>query len=782
MEQARIGHTWYRDTFLTRFITDGTLENVFSGDGNNIGSVEPGFWNFNLNRAARGHCTYVIKHPSYRDKNGGHDDANGTSTNTRITKFSEWNSEIYINEGPGSGLNRGFASVGSWICDGYHLMGRIVFGSCCRDSGKNKTGHSCVIGHRTGIMQSCLQFGCGVDGVGGPHHLSGSYTTTCDCLNRATVKYAGKHIASASHVGDPLNSGKFMYLATILTTGITVSSVIVVEEVGTTSNTITLTAANVGSKGAVYTSPSYAELTDCRTYYFTLKYGSTTERYPEAGYFYTYGMSCDTDWMATKPTVQCTSGVCCDTATGTFKPRTTVCSASSGACENDAYCTGSGSSCPAKTKKASGTVCRAKSGDCDVAEVCDGKSAACPADKYATSTTKCATASGPCENDAYCTGSSTTCPAKTKKASGTVCRVKNGDCDVAETCDGSNAACPADKYASSGTKCSSATGVCENDAYCTGSSSSCPARTKKAAGTVCRAKSGDCDAAEVCDGTSAACPADKYAPSGTRCSNATGACENDAFCTGSDATCPARTKKAAGTTCRAAQGLCDVAETCDGTGAACPADGFAPAGTPCNATYNCTGRSAHCPSEPAYSEPAATGAGFPLAATIGISVAGALLLAAVVVVVALLLVRRRRNGSSSGGRSNVELESGTAAPPRATTLSDLTDEPAMFSDSAPKPKPKPAPAAAATAAATSSAAQPAKPSYLQKKKPATPPAHAPPRREAAPPPPAPRSRPAHPPRPQASPAPPPAPARRGRPAPPPPAPRGRPAPPPPPRR
>ena len=327
MEQARIGHTWYRDTFLTRFITDGTLENVFSGDGSTMGSVEPGFWNFNLNRAARGHCTDVIKHPSYRDKGGGHNDANGTSASGRINKFSDWNSEIYINQAPGSGLNRGFASVGSWICDGYHWFGNLRFSSCCRDSGKDKSGSSCVVGHRTGIMQSCLQFGCGVDGVGGPHHLSGSYTTTCDCLNRATVKYAGKHIASASHVGDPLNSSNFMYLATLLTTDITVSSVTVVEETPLTSNTITLTAAYTGTKGAIYTSPSYTKYTGCQTYYFTLKYGSTTERYPETGYFYTYGMSCDTDWMAEKQTLQCTSGVCCDTTTGIFKPRTTVCNA-----------------------------------------------------------------------------------------------------------------------------------------------------------------------------------------------------------------------------------------------------------------------------------------------------------------------------------------------------------------------------------------------------------------------------------------------------------------------
>ena len=250
------------------------------------------------------------------------------------------------------------------------------------------------MGHRTGIMLQCLQYGCGVDGIGNPLHEWGSYTTTCDCLDRATTKYSGKHIASASHVGDPLDSSSFTYLATILTTGITVSSVTVVEETAITSNTITLTAAYTGTKGAVYMSPSYKKFDGCRTYYFTLKYGSTTERYPETGYFYTYGMSCDTDWKATKLTSDCSSGVCCDTATGTFKPRTTVCSASSGVCENDAYCTGSSSACPAKTKKAAGTVCRAKNGDCDVAETCDGKTAACPTDKYAASGTKCATASG----------------------------------------------------------------------------------------------------------------------------------------------------------------------------------------------------------------------------------------------------------------------------------------------------------------------------------------------------------------------------------------------------
>ena len=129
---------------MTPFINDGTLENVFSGDGAKMESVEPGFWNFNLNRAARGHCTDVIEHESYFSSGGGHDDANGTKTTVRVRKFSPWNAEIYINQAPGSGLNRGFAAVGSWVCDGSHGLGGISFSKCCRDSGKDKSGKSCV--------------------------------------------------------------------------------------------------------------------------------------------------------------------------------------------------------------------------------------------------------------------------------------------------------------------------------------------------------------------------------------------------------------------------------------------------------------------------------------------------------------------------------------------------------------------------------------------------------------------------------------------------------------
>jgi len=284
---ARIGFKWYRDTYLKPVVKDGTYSKVFDGsDPNNpFDSTYPGFWNFNLNRAARAHCTDVATNATYYAAGGGHNDGNGTSFSTRLSRFLHWYScaENYINRAPSSGLFRGFSSIAAFMCDGFHGLGSelATLSSCATDSGA---------GHRRNIMRNCKQFGCGIDWVGS------NYIVTQDCTNDAVKKYSGLHIAAASHVGDITNTSRFQYMATVLTEGITVSSVKVIEVTSDEIIAINMDRLYQGKYGAVYASPSYDKLEQCRAYYFVLNNNSHEERYPAKGYFHTYGMSCDKDW------------------------------------------------------------------------------------------------------------------------------------------------------------------------------------------------------------------------------------------------------------------------------------------------------------------------------------------------------------------------------------------------------------------------------------------------------------------------------------------------------
>jgi len=291
---ARIGYTWYRQKYMCPLIYDGSCSRVFDGSSNPIASSVPGFYDFNLGRVARLHCKDVVE--NCRQGKADHNDCNGTSANDRISKFTSWSSEIYINYGPGIGLFRGFGSVAAWVCDGYHTTGSSLpsLSECVNDAGFHPDGSKGTAGHRYGVMNQCANWGCGVYGESG----STSYATTCDCCSGSWCdpsNYTGLHIAAASHVGDPADTSKFLYMATILTTGITVSSVKVIED-DDEANKIDLPLLYQGTYGAIYASPSYDLLNDCRTYYFELTYGDTFERYPAEGVFYTYGMSCDENW------------------------------------------------------------------------------------------------------------------------------------------------------------------------------------------------------------------------------------------------------------------------------------------------------------------------------------------------------------------------------------------------------------------------------------------------------------------------------------------------------
>lgn len=73
------------------------------------------------------------------------------------------------------------------------------------------------------------------------------------------------------------------------------------------------------------------------------------------------------------------NGACLDN----FEPDTTVCIASTGACDPAEYCDGTGN-CPLDLIATDETVCRPSVGDCDVAEYCDGSTVLCPAEDYTT--------------------------------------------------------------------------------------------------------------------------------------------------------------------------------------------------------------------------------------------------------------------------------------------------------------------------------------------------------------------------------------------------------------
>jgi len=291
MNVARIGFQWFRDTYLCPRIFDGTCTKIF--DTCRMQSVAPGFWNHNLNRAARAHCEDVLENPAYYRPGGGHNDANGTDWYTRVSKFSPVSAEIYENFAPGGGINRGSMTVFSWMCDGHHEKGtdfHISFSGCQTD---------CCASRRDAIMNQGSQFGCGVGADRDVQEdYSNSFVVTCDLLDKKTEKYKDRRIALASHVGDPLQEGKYMYLATVATSGADVKCGRVYEFPKGKSKgiEIPLNILFAGPKGAVYGSESFNELTECRSYYFEIDYDNVTERYPESGYFSTYGMNCNSNW------------------------------------------------------------------------------------------------------------------------------------------------------------------------------------------------------------------------------------------------------------------------------------------------------------------------------------------------------------------------------------------------------------------------------------------------------------------------------------------------------
>lgn len=133
---------------------------------------------------------------------------------------------------------------------------------------------------------------------------------------------------------------------------------------------------------------------------------------------------------------ECSSGVCCNVATGKFYSSSTVCRASAGVCDATEYCTGSSATCPATDAKCPANqywngsacvagACRASAGVCDAADYCTGSAntcgdAKCAAGQYWNGSS---CASGPCSAwsnpaNGACSRTATNCSGTTNTCSG----------------------------------------------------------------------------------------------------------------------------------------------------------------------------------------------------------------------------------------------------------------------------------------------------------------------------------------------------------------------------
>jgi uncharacterized delta-60 repeat protein len=190
------------------------------------------------------------------------------------------------------------------------------------------------------------------------------------------------------------------------------------------------------------------------------------------------------------------------------------CRPARGACDAAESCDGASFACPDDEFLPAATPCRSVQGACDVAEACTGDAAACPADERVPAGVPCRAGSDACDPGESCDGVGAACPADTVAQAGTPCRASAGGCDAAESCDGATGACPADLPAAAGTVCRAPATPCDAAEQCDGASFACPADALAPAGTVCRPVDGACDVADSCDGLSESCPEDASLPDG----------------------------------------------------------------------------------------------------------------------------------------------------------------------------------------------------------------------------------------------------------------------------
>src|SRR5205807_9713653 len=110
---------------------------------------------------------------------------------------------------------------------------------------------------------------------------------------------------------------------------------------------------------------------------------------------------CDLDETCDGTTTTCPADV--------LAPSTVVCRPSAGECDPAENCTGTSAACPADDKSPAGTPCTDDGNVCTT-DACDGTNDACqhPAGNAGA---VCRPAAGACDGDATCGGTGTTCPA-----------------------------------------------------------------------------------------------------------------------------------------------------------------------------------------------------------------------------------------------------------------------------------------------------------------------------------------------------------------------------------
>ncbi|TMA71828.1 MAG: hypothetical protein E6J77_25775, partial [Deltaproteobacteria bacterium] len=186
-----------------------------------------------------------------------------------------------------------------------------------------------------------------------------------------------------------------------------------------------------------------------------------------------------------------------------FQLSTFVCRSAANECDIQETCPGNSATCPGDTVKASGTACTDDGNVCttDLCNGTSGAPACVHAP--GNSGTTCRAAANECDNAELCTGSSSTCPNDTVKASGTACTDDGNVCttDLCNGTVGSPLC--VHNPGNAGTTCrAAASGGCDVAETCTGSSSTCPNDAFQLSTFVCRAAANECDLQETCPGNS----------------------------------------------------------------------------------------------------------------------------------------------------------------------------------------------------------------------------------------------------------------------------------------
>jgi len=110
--------------------------------------------------------------------------------------------------------------------------------------------------------------------------------------------------------------------------------------------------------------------------------------------------------------------------------------------------------------ESSSTVCRASSDACDIAETCTGSSATCPADSVRSNGYVCAVETGQCDADDTCDGTTKSCN-EVYASSGTSCN-DGLFCNIDETCNGAGACTGGSARSCSGNNIAGIA-TCDND-------------------------------------------------------------------------------------------------------------------------------------------------------------------------------------------------------------------------------------------------------------------------------------------------------------------------------